>query len=119
MIIGIDTETTGLPGRDPDVRITQLAVVTPDKATSYLLRLPPDAPYSDEAAAITGLTRERLEAAVRAEHWEQATHEAAAAVARDQARAAELRELAAEARTRRLAAEREIEALDAELGGWP
>jgi len=62
MIIGIDTETTGLPGRDPDVRITQLAVVTPDKATSYLLRLPPDAPYSDEAAAITGLSRERLEA---------------------------------------------------------
>lgn len=62
MRIGIDTETTGLPGKGHPVYITQLAVVVDGKPKTYLLRIPEDAHYSQEAELITGLTRERLEA---------------------------------------------------------
>jgi DNA polymerase-3 subunit epsilon len=57
----IDTETTGLPSKDPDVEICQLAITDVKGRPLFSMLVKPNKPMSDEVIAIHGITNEQVQ----------------------------------------------------------
>jgi DNA polymerase-3 subunit epsilon len=56
----LDTETTGLPSKDPDTEIVQLTITDAKTRPLFSMLLKPNQPMSDEVIAIHGITNEQV-----------------------------------------------------------
>jgi DNA polymerase-3 subunit epsilon len=56
----LDTETTGLPSKDPDTEIVQLAITDAKTRPLFSMLLKPNQPMSDEVIAIHGIANEQV-----------------------------------------------------------
>jgi DNA polymerase-3 subunit epsilon len=57
----IDTETTGLPSKDPDTEVCQLAITDVKGRPLFSMLVKPNKPMSDEVIAIHGITNEQVQ----------------------------------------------------------
>jgi DNA polymerase-3 subunit epsilon len=57
----VDTETTGLPSRDPDTEICQLSITDTKGKPLFSMLLKPNKPMGDEVIAIHGITNEQVQ----------------------------------------------------------
>jgi DNA polymerase-3 subunit epsilon len=57
----IDTETTGLPSKDPDTEICQLAITDVKGRPLFSMLVKPNKPMNDEVIAIHGITNEQVQ----------------------------------------------------------
>ena len=57
----VDTETTGLPSRDPDTEIVQLTITDAKTRPLFSMLLKPNKPMSDEVVGIHGITNEQVQ----------------------------------------------------------
>jgi DNA polymerase-3 subunit epsilon len=57
----IDTETTGLPSKDPDTEICQLTITDIKGRPLFSMLVKPNKPMNDEVIAIHGITNERVQ----------------------------------------------------------
>jgi DNA polymerase-3 subunit epsilon len=57
----IDTETTGLPSRDPDTEICQISVTDTKGKPLFVMLLKPNKPMGDEVIGIHGITNEQVQ----------------------------------------------------------
>ena len=56
-----DTETTGLPSKDPDTEIVQLAITDVKGRPLFSMLLKPNKPMSEEVMSIHGITNEQVQ----------------------------------------------------------
>ena len=56
-----DTETTGLPSRDPDTEVCQLSITDCKGKPLFSMLLKPNKPMSDEVVSIHGITNEQVQ----------------------------------------------------------
>ena len=56
----VDTETTGLPSKDPDTEICQLAVTDVKGKPLFCMLIKPNKPMSTEVISIHGITNEQV-----------------------------------------------------------
>ena len=56
-----DTETTGLPSKDPDTEICQLSITDGRGKPLFSMLLKPNKPMSDEVIGIHGITNEQVQ----------------------------------------------------------
>jgi DNA polymerase-3 subunit epsilon len=57
----VDTETTGLPSRDPDTEVCQLSITDPKGKPLFSMLLKPNKPMGDEVIGIHGITNEQVQ----------------------------------------------------------
>ena len=57
----VDTETTGLPSRDPDTEICQLSITDNKGKPLFSMLIKPNKPMGDEVIAIHGITNEQVQ----------------------------------------------------------
>ena len=57
----VDTETTGLPSRDPDTEICQLSITDTKGKPLFSMLLKPNKPMSEEVIGIHGITNEQVQ----------------------------------------------------------
>ncbi len=57
----IDTETTGLPSKDPDTEICQLAITDVKGRPLFSMLIKPNKPMSEEVIGIHGITNEQVQ----------------------------------------------------------
>jgi DNA polymerase-3 subunit epsilon len=57
----VDTETTGLPSRDPDTEICQLSITDNKGKPLFSMLLKPNKPMGDEVIGIHGITNEQVQ----------------------------------------------------------
>lgn len=57
----LDTETTGLPSKDPDVEICQVALTDIKGRPLFAMLVKPNKPMSDEVICIHGITNEQVQ----------------------------------------------------------
>jgi DNA polymerase-3 subunit epsilon len=57
----IDTETTGLPSRDPDTEVCQISVTDVKGKPLLVMLLKPNKPMGDEVIGIHGITNEQVQ----------------------------------------------------------
>ena len=57
----IDTETTGLPSKEPDTEICQLAITDVKGRPLFSMLVKPNKPMSDEVVSIHGITNEQVQ----------------------------------------------------------
>jgi DNA polymerase-3 subunit epsilon len=57
----VDTETTGLPSRDPDTEICQLSITDAKGKPLFSMLLKPNKPMGDEVIGIHGITNEQVQ----------------------------------------------------------
>jgi DNA polymerase-3 subunit epsilon len=57
----VDTETTGLPSKDPDTEICQLAITDSKGRPLFSMLLKPNKPMSEEVISIHGITNEQVQ----------------------------------------------------------
>lgn len=57
----VDTETTGLPSRDPDTEVCQLSITDPKGKPLFSMLLKPNKPMCDEVIGIHGITNEQVQ----------------------------------------------------------
>ena len=57
----VDTETTGLPSKDPDTEICQLAITDTKGRPLFSMLIKPNKPMSDEVIAIHGITNQQVQ----------------------------------------------------------
>lgn len=56
----VDTETTGLPSKNPDTEIVQLTITDAKTRPLFSMLLKPNQPMSDEVISIHGITNEQV-----------------------------------------------------------
>ena len=57
----VDTETTGLPSRDPDTEVCQLSITDNKGKPLFSMLLKPNKPMGDEVIGIHGITNEQVQ----------------------------------------------------------
>jgi len=57
----VDTETTGLPSKDPDTEICQLAITDTKGRPLFSMLLKPNKPMNDEVISIHGIANEQVQ----------------------------------------------------------
>lgn len=57
----VDTETTGLPSKDPNTEIVQLSVIDGKAKPLFSMLLKPDRPMGDEVIAVHGIQNEQVQ----------------------------------------------------------
>ncbi len=57
----VDTETTGLPSRDPDTEVCQLSITDAKGKPLFSMLLKPNKPMGDEVIGIHGITNEQVQ----------------------------------------------------------
>ena len=57
----VDTETTGLPSRDPDTEVCQLSITDNKGKPLFSMLIKPNKPMGDEVIAIHGITNDQVQ----------------------------------------------------------
>lgn len=57
----LDTETTGLPSKDPDTEVCQLSLINTKGKPLFSMLLKPSKPMSDEVIGIHGISNEQVQ----------------------------------------------------------
>jgi DNA polymerase-3 subunit epsilon len=57
----VDTETTGLPSKDPDTEIVQLSITDAKAKPLFSMLLKPNKPMGPEVISIHGITNEQVQ----------------------------------------------------------